>query len=323
MIIGGTGSLGQHLLSLFRQDKSIVLIVVSRDENKQWLLRSLFPTVHFVLGDIRDGKRMADLLAMWKPTHVILAAALKHIDQCEAMLSESIKTNIHGIQNVTDACVRAPGVQKMLLISTDKACSPVNVYGMCKAIAERIVTNTASSYNKEKQDKLPDFLCVRYGNVLNSRGSLIPKFAEIGKSATAKTFPITDASMTRFFMTLDQSVDLIAHALVFGSTGETWIPEVPAIKILDLAKYFSVRYNKPYEIVGKRPGEKLHECLINECEIERTQLISIDTTHFYVVKPSLHLEIQAKPCLTQQYESSKIVDFSTLLPIIESILAAT
>jgi FlaA1/EpsC-like NDP-sugar epimerase len=250
---------------------------------------------------------------------VIVAGALKHIDQCEAMVTESIKTNILGMQNITNACIATTApLKKMLLISTDKACSPVNVYGMCKALAERVVTHVKDSY---PNSKMPDFLCVRYGNVLNSRGSLIPKFAEIGSNPNTKAFPITDESMTRFFMTLDHSVDLIVHALLYGSSGETWIPQVSAIKISELAKYFSNRYKKPWEIVGKRPGEKLHECLINECEIERTDLRTIEKKQFYVIRSSLSVKpTQGKPVLTEQYESSKTVPFVELQPEIEKIL---
>jgi UDP-glucose 4-epimerase len=215
----------------------------------------------------------------------MVAAALKQVDTCEMSPSESIATNLVGTQNVVTAVknynttFQHKPIDCMLFVSTDKACAPVNVYGMCKAISERVVTSQTSSRTR--------FLCTRYGNVLESRGSIIPLFkyqAEFGEHLT-----VTDPNMTRYVMTLDESVNLIDDAITNGHCGDTWIPKLLSMRIGDLAEIFSERYNKPVKIVGLRPGEKMHEELINESESIRCR----STTHDrYVIcsatSPVLH-----------------------------------
>lgn len=332
MIIGGTGSLGQHITRVLVERMNgcahFRIIIVSRDENKQWILKQMYgkhSCVEFILGDMRDKARMSALLRQYCPGTVILASALKHIDICEHNVAECIKTNVQGVQNVVEACVEHTMytqhvLRRVLFISTDKACSPVNVYGMCKALGERIVTRVHEDHRRQH---MPKFLCVRYGNVLNSRGSIIPKFAEMAKDANTLSFPITDPTMTRFFMTLDQSVNLIFHALLYGESGETWIPRIPAISIYDLAQFFAKRYKKEVEIIGKRPGEKEHECLINECELERTVLKTVGKQEFYsILSPGCHLK-KTELVLRKEYKSSETVDFQHLLPLIEPLLETT
>lgn len=274
MIFGGTGSLGQALIRRLSEDNELVLF--SRDEAKHWTIRNnLSPSqnVKFIVGDIRDKERVIESIVLSQPTVIIMASALKQVDTCEKSPYESVQTNILGIRNVTEAVIslsaRISALRSVLMVSTDKACAPTNVYGMSKAIAERIVTSTI---------ELPDgpkFVGVRYGNVLESRGSVIPLFKHQVEKQDSIT--VTHKDMTRFIMTLDQSIDLIESTLKGSKHGEIWLPKLSSMKILDLAEIFSERFDKPIKITGIRPGEKIHEDLISESESLRVRT----ETEFY------------------------------------------
>lgn len=269
LIIGGTGSLGKKLLHrLLSRGHHVALY--SRDEAKHWTIKNSLANdvnrdrVVYYVGDVRDVDRLFSVMMDFKPDHVIIAAALKHVDTCELSPDESIKTNVLGTLNVINAvqrrngCARHP-ITSVLLVSTDKACSPINVYGMCKATSERIVTSQRSNRTK--------YCAVRYGNVLESRGSIIPLFKY--QAENSDTLTITNPEMTRFVMTLDESVDLIEETIHKAVDGELWLPSLPAMKIGDLAELFAERYNKKISVIGMRPGEKIHEDLINESESVR------------------------------------------------------
>lgn len=269
IIFGGTGSLGKMLINRYVKDNKVH--VFSRDESKHWTIKnemSHHQNLSFTVGDIRDRQRCKDAILRFKPTHIILASALKHVDVCERSPSESIKTNILGIENVVnvvkDNHEKLSYLKSILMVSTDKACSPINVYGMCKSIAERIVTSASDLMLPFK------FVAVRYGNVLESRGSIIPLFKY--QSEHCSEITVTDDRMTRYVMTLDESVDLIDACMKNAKSGETWVPRLPSMKVIDLAKIFSEISGKPITIVGMRPGEKLHEDLINESESMRTHI---------------------------------------------------
>jgi UDP-glucose 4-epimerase len=180
------------------------------------------------------------------------------------------------VQNVIDAVNDAGTVARLLLVSTDKACAPVNVYGMCKAVAERLVTSQVRGGLSQTK-----YLAVRYGNVLESRGSIIPLFRH--QADHADCFTVTDPDMTRFVMTLGESVRLIRHALDHGQSGQTWIPHLPAMRVGDLADLFSERSKKPIKIIGLRPGEKMHEDLVSESESPRTRK---DGAHYVIGPPA-------------------------------------
>lgn len=266
MIIGGTGSLGRALIR--RLSEKNQLVVYSRDEAKHWTIRNqLSPkqNVEFEVGDIRDGARVEEIILKWKPNIILIAAALKQVDTCERSPFESIQTNTLGINNVVNAVVRQgdrlPELETVLMVSTDKACAPTNVYGMCKAISERVVTSQSISGSPVK------FVGVRYGNVLESRGSIIPLFRWQAENADA--FTVTHPEMTRFIMTLDESIDLIVATGNGAKSGEIWLPKLRAMNILDLAQIFSSRYGKPVNIIGMRPGEKLFEELVSSPESVR------------------------------------------------------
>ncbi len=264
LIIGGTGSLGHKLVDRYLSDN--IIHVYSRDECKHWKMSidySKNPRLNFVIGDIRDKDKLQQTLLRIQPTIVILAAALKHIDRCEYETNECILTNILGTQhtlNVIETFQTMLKIKAVCFISTDKACSPVNIYGMSKAISECLMIEKSKIIQGIK------FVIVRYGNVLNSRGSIIPTLHEIGKNNKYKHYSITDKRMTRFVMTLDQSVDLIEHAITKAESGDIVIPKLISCKIIDLIELFGKKYNKKIVETSIRPGEKMLESLINETQ---------------------------------------------------------
>lgn len=301
LVFGGSGSLGKQLISRLAVDNSIV--VFSRDEAKHWEIRNSIPKewgVEFIVGDMRDYQAVELAIKRTSAEVIIIASALKQVDTCEKFPAESVKTNIIGVQNVVDACdaVPAPLVhtpvnnedgkglkwraltrRTVLMVSTDKACSPINVYGMCKGLAERIVTERGRHSSNTR------YVAVRYGNVLESRGSVIPLFRKQAESG--EVFTLTHDVMTRFVMTLDESIDLIVDTLEHARSGDMWIPKLKSMKIRDLAEIFSARYDKPVKAMGIRPGEKLHESLINDSESLRTSEIRV-TTQTTRTEPSSH-----------------------------------
>lgn len=246
---GGTGSLGNALVEKICIDyKPAKLIIFSRDEYKQKLMAEKYnyECLRFLLGDVRDLKRLKQVCQ--DIDILIHAAALKQIPKLEYNPTEAIKTNIDGTVNVVEACI-ANGVERAILISTDKAVNPINLYGATKLCAEKVFL-AANSFNKTK------FSVVRYGNVLNSRGSVIEHFLKLKKMGI-KVFPITDVEMTRFWLTLEEAAELVINSL---SNGELLtIPLIPSMKIVDIAK--AIEPDCHFRIKGIRPGEKLHETL--------------------------------------------------------------
>lgn len=289
LIFGGTGSLGRKLIERLLPTADHVA-VYSRDEAKHWTIKNevsaspladKLDRLKFFVGDIRDKNRVRDVICRVRPYTIIIAAALKQVDTCELSPTEAVLTNLIGTQNVIEVVNElAPlvPVSEVLFVSTDKACAPVNVYGMCKAISERVVTSNAMFPSPGTK-----FLAVRYGNVLESRGSIIPLFKHQGENGEFLT--VTDPEMTRYVMTLDDSVDLIMRTVREGKSGETWIPRLPSMKIGHLADIFSKRYNKPVKIIGLRPGEKRDEDLINESESVRLRKQTEDDK-YYVLGPA-------------------------------------
>ena len=272
LIFGGSGSLGSYLINDYIKDNEV--FVFSRDEAKHWALKNKFKSgsLNFFIGDIRDYTRVKESIDKLKPDIVIIASALKHVDVCENSPIESIQTNIIGPKNVSDACFGNDFIKTVLMVSTDKACSPINTYGLCKGVAEKYVLE------KSKYNTYTKFIAVRYGNVLESRGSIIPLFHYQGMFGDEIT--ITDPSMTRFIMTLPDSVSLINRAIKEASNGEMFIPKIKSMRIKDIASIFSDLYNKPIKEIGMRVGEKIHEALINETE----SLRSTETEKDFIIK---------------------------------------
>jgi FlaA1/EpsC-like NDP-sugar epimerase len=302
LIFGGSGSLGTTLINRLCTNSDNIVYVYSRDESKHWALKNKFnkfSNLFFIIGDIRDKDRIRKELLKINPHHVIIASALKHVDICELAPSESIQTNIIGPQNVVDVVEEEnrnlSKLETVLMVSTDKACSPINVYGMSKSIAERVVLEKARHIHHIK------FCAVRYGNVLESRGSIIPLFLHQAKNQDKLT--VTHRDMTRFVMTLDESVDLILNCIVNSNSGELFVPRLPSMKIMDLAEIFSEKYNTPIEVTGIRSGEKFHEAMINETESIKT----VDMWTYFIVHPSWSAEIFSDKMF--QYDST--VDLMT------------
>lgn len=265
LITGGTGSFGHQIVrELFKYEPASIH-VFSRDEKKQHDMALLYPkqaNLTFNLGDVRDFERVQE--AMRGIDIVFNAAALKQVPQCEYAPYEAVLTNIVGARNVRRAALEA-GVQTVISISTDKAVKPVNVMGMTKAVQERIMLDPSYRGTQTR------FVCVRYGNVLGSRGSVVPLFCDLIERGLPLT--ITNPAMTRFQLTLAESVQLVLWATVKGECGDLWVRKMPAANIVDLARALSFgitgRDDYPLEIVGSRPGEKVHEVLISEEEMWR------------------------------------------------------
>ena len=263
LITGGTGSLGQALTKRLLQSKVSNIRIFSRNESDQIDMESKFndKRLRFLLGDIRDYSRL--LRAMESVDIVFHTAALKHVPKIEYNPFEGIKTNILGSQNVIDACLEQ-NVEKVIAIGTDKAVSPLNTYGATKALMEKLFMSANNYVDREKHRT--KFITIRYGNVLGSSGSVIPKFIDLIKKNKAVT--ITDPKMTRFTITMNEALDFILNATKIGQGSEIFIPKMKAYDMSTLVKTLSELFGEvKQEIIGIREGEKLHEVLINEDEI--------------------------------------------------------
>ena len=275
LITGGTGSFGQKFVQTILQKYSPSrLIVYSRDELKQYEMAHKYNAncMRYFLGDVRDVVRLDE--AMRDVDFVIHAAAIKHVGAAEYNPMECIKTNIYGAENVIKACLNH-NVQKVIALSTDKAVSPNNLYGATKLASDKLFVAANNMVGKRHTM----FSVVRYGNVVGSRGSIVPLFQKlIAQNATH--LPITDEKMTRFLITLHQGVESVLSSFARMHGGEIFIPKIPSMKIVDLAKAMS---NLPHEIVGIRPGEKRNESLCSQNDSHLT----IEFGDHYVIEPSI------------------------------------
>ena len=267
LLFGGSGSLGNAFIDKYIGNNTIVNY--SRDECKHWQMSLKYKTdkLSFIIGDIRDYDRVEYSILREQPQIIVIMAALKHIDRCEFALEECINTNLSGTINVLNAIEhnidRLPFIETVVFVSTDKACEPTNVYGMAKALSESFIVEKSLYCKKCK------FVAVRYGNVLNSRGSIIPILHEKGNDLNVTEFTLTHPEMTRFVMTLEQSVKLIEHAILVADSGDIVIPELISMKLIDMMEIFSEKYNKPVRVTGLRAGEKMLESLISDTQSMR------------------------------------------------------
>jgi len=270
LITGGTGSFGKWMTKRLLKMNAKKIVVFSRDEQKQELMQREFinfDNIEYIIGDIRNYDSINDAL---KGIDIVYhAAAMKIITTCEKHPIECLKTNVLGTNNVSLAS-KKNNVKKSILISTDKSVKPINFYGMSKGMAEKIFLSNYLSKTS--------FNVVRYGNVIGSRGSVIPYFKEL--IASEKPLKITSKEMTRFLITLDEAIDLVIKATLSEYTNCIFVPDIPSCNILDLA-ISMVGIDYPIEYVGIRPGEKIHECLINEEEMRRT----IKKDSYYIIMP--------------------------------------
>lgn len=278
LITGGTGSFGKKFVeTILNQYPDVKKIVIySRDELKQFEMKQnypeqRYPNLRFFIGDIRDVDRLKR--ACEGIDVIIHAAAIKQVDTAEYNPDECIKTNVHGAQNVIDAALFA-NVKDVVALSTDKACAPINLYGATKLVSDKLFT----AANNMKGNRNIRFSAVRYGNVMGSRGSVIPFFMNKRSNGV---LPITHRDMTRFNISLQAGVELVLFAIENHLGGEIFIPKIPSYKIMDLAK--AIGPNCKTEVVGIRPGEKLHEEMITETDA----LSTIDLGKYYAILPSV------------------------------------
>ena len=278
LITGGTGSLGKKLTSHILKNFPDVrrLIIYSRDEQKQFVMAqeypaSKYPQIRYLIGDVRDYDRLER--AMTGVDYVIHAAAMKHVHIAEYNPDECVKTNVHGAQNVIDACIKT-NVSRVVALSTDKACAPINLYGATKLASDKLFV-AANNYKGARDIR---FSVVRYGNVMGSNGSVIPFF--INKKKEGK-LPITSEKMTRFNISLQGGVDMVMHALENAWGSELFVPKIPSYRILDVAEAIGPECEKP--VVGIRPGEKIHEEMITPSDSYNTY----DLGKYYTILPTV------------------------------------
>lgn len=278
LITGGTGSFGKKCTEIIlKRFKPRKLIVFSRDELKQWEMKQTFPDSRFrcmryFIGDVRDVERLHR--AFEGVDYVIHTAALKQVPTLEYNPFEAVKTNILGAQNVINIAIDQ-GVKRVIALSTDKAANPINLYGATKLCSDKLFI-AGNSYTKRDGTI---FGVVRYGNVVGSRGSVIPFFM---KQKEKGVLPITDPRMTRFWITLEQGVDFVLHCMEKMVGGELFVPKIPSMKLIDLAK--AVAPECEFEIIGIRPGEKLHEVMVTRDDARRT----LDVGDFYIIQPDFN-----------------------------------
>lgn len=278
LITGGTGSLGKALTRRIFNDYPDVkrLVIFSRDEQKQFQMaqdfpKSDYPAIRFFIGDVRDKQRL--VRAMNGVDYVIHAAAMKHVHIAEYNPQECIKTNVVGAENVIDACLETK-VERVVALSTDKACAPINLYGATKLTSDKlfVAANNVRGKNPIR------FSVVRYGNVMGSNGSVIPFFLKKRKDGY---LPITDPKMTRFNISLDEGVDMVLHALDTAWGGELFVPKIPSYRLVDVAKAIAPEIE--HRVVGIRPGEKIHEEMITASD----SYVTYDLGKYYAILPTV------------------------------------
>jgi len=283
LITGGTGSFGGRVASHILKYKPKQIRIYSRDEKKQWEMQKNFPQFRYIIGDVRDLDRLKE--SMRGVDYVFHAAALKQVPSCETYPVEALKTNVIGSHNACEAA-KYNQVKTFVALSTDKAVKPVNAMGISKALMEKIVCSQNQYGGKTT------FCCVRYGNVMGSRGSVIPLFRQ--QIQEGKSLTLTVPTMTRFLMTLDQSVDLVFHAMTQSQGGEIFVRKAPACTVQALAETMRIKYSPrgeeyPIKITGIRPGEKIHEVLVNEYEMQRIT----EENDYFTIHPEYRLPANA------------------------------
>jgi UDP-N-acetylglucosamine 4,6-dehydratase len=276
LVTGGTGSFGRRFTDvMLREHRLHKLIIFSRDELKQHEMRQIWDDrvpgspVRYFIGDVRDKERLNR--AMHGVDVVIHAAALKQVPACEYNPFEAVQTNIMGAKNIIDAAIDN-GVKQVMALSTDKAVNPVNLYGATKLVAEKLFVQ-GNSYSAGRTK----FSCVRYGNVVGSRGSVIPLFVEQRKTGTVT---VTDERMTRFWITLDQGVNFVIRSTELMHGGEIFVPKIPSMRVVDLVT--AIAPGCAMSVTGIRPGEKLHEALLSEHEVQQ----ALEFDDMFIVQPS-------------------------------------
>lgn len=283
LITGGTGSFGKQFTKTVLEKYPNVkkIIIYSRDEYKQFVMQNMpefkpyINKLRFFIGDVRDKERM--MRAFNGVDYVVHAAALKQVPACEYNPFEAIKTNVLGAKNVIECAIDC-GVKRVVALSTDKACAPINLYGATKLCSDKLFIS-GNNYSGEKDTR---FAVVRYGNVAGSRGSVIPFFQDLVKNK-AKELPITDMNMTRFWLKLEQAVEMVLYAFENMHGGELYVKKIPSMRMPDLAK--AIAPDLPLKEIGIRPGEKIHEQMITREDAAHT----VEFDDFYVILPQVNM----------------------------------
>lgn len=296
LITGGTGSFGKcYTQTLLKRYKPKKIVIFSRDELKQYEMAQIYnaPCMRYFLGDVRDESRLKE--ATIGIDYIIHAAALKQVPAAEYNPTECIKTNIYGAQNVISAAL-SNGISKVIALSTDKAANPINLYGATKLASDKlfVAANNIAGTRKTR------FSVVRYGNVIGSRGSVVPFFQKLLREG-AKELPITDVEMTRFMITLQQGVDFVLKNFERMKGGETFVPKIPSMKITEVAK--ALAPNLPHKIIGIRPGEKIHETM---CPSDDSH-ITYEFKDYYVIAPTIQFSFITDFSTNALGESGKLV----------------
>ncbi|MFA9556938.1 polysaccharide biosynthesis protein [Evansella sp. AB-rgal1] len=301
LITGGTGSWGNELVRQLLTYKPKEIRIFSRNESNQFLMKQEFynnATLSFIIGDIKEKESLLD--ACIDIDFIFHLAALKHVPVCEDQPIEALKTNVIGTQNIIDVAIKAD-VKKVIYISTDKASNPSNFYGLTKAMGEKLIIHANTLKAKTK------FVCIRGGNVLGTNGSVIHVFKRQIKEK--KKIGITDINMTRFFLTIEEAVKLVFKAIADSRGGETFVMKMPAFKIVDLAYVLAEAAgvsNLEIDILGVRPGEKIHELLLSSYECDHT--ISYDDEYF-VILPTIHIDGLLEHYST--YKPAKLINYNS------------
>ena len=297
LITGGTGSFGkQFVRTILKNYKPNKIIIYSRDELKQFEMAQIFndSCMRYFIGDVRDLQRLQK--AMNNVNFVVHAAALKHVPIAEYNPMECIKTNVMGAQNVIDACIEN-SVSHTIALSTDKAASPANLYGASKLVSDKLFV----AANNIRGESLMKFSVVRYGNVLGSRGSVVPFFKKMIQEG-ATSLPITEANMTRFWITIQEGVDFVLKNFQRMQGGEIFVPKIPSMKMIDIAK--AIAPHLKHQIIGIRPGEKLHEVM---CPVDDSH-ITLEFDNHYVIKPSITFSLPIDYSVNKLGEHGKSVE---------------
>lgn len=280
LVTGGTGSFGKKFIEIiFRKFNPKKVIVFSRDELKQFEMQQVFnqPQMRYFIGDVRDDYRLVQ--AMQGVDYIVHAAALKQVPAAEYNPMECIKTNVNGAQNVINAAIEC-GVKKVIALSTDKAANPINLYGATKLASDKLFI----AANNLVGSRPTRFSVVRYGNVVGSRGSVVPFFKKLLKDG-AKELPITHPDMTRFWLKLEDGVNFVLKNFERMKGGEIFVPKIPSMRILDLAE--AIAPGVPTKVIGIRPGEKLHEIM---CPAD-SYYITLEFDDYYLIKPTIDFDI--------------------------------
>lgn len=297
LVTGGTGSFGKKFIDLFlKKYQPRKVIVYSRDELKQFEMQQVFndSIMRYFIGDVRDKDRL--IKAMYGVDYVVHAAALKQVPAAEYNPMECIKTNIYGAQNVIDAAIDC-GVKKVIALSTDKAANPINLYGATKLASDKLFI----AANNLVGDRPTRFSVVRYGNVVGSRGSVVPFFKRLVANG-AKELPITDVRMTRFWLRLEKGVQFVLENFYRMQGGELFVPKIPSMRILDLAE--AIAPGMPTKVIGIRPGEKLHEVM---CPLDDAYH-TLEFEDHYVIKPAINFNQEIDYTVNRLGEKGHLVE---------------